>query len=125
MVLENGENWKPSEPQLRGRHATFDSALDAAVADMLAEKSPFFDSLPDMWPKLFPGLAAMPGRYEDGRIVLYVKNSAALYIVRMKLAQPLFPGRQRRSNSGWRCIRENVLKASGAAVCFRCCGFGV
>jgi hypothetical protein len=87
MVLENGENWKPSEPQLRGRHATFDSALDAAVADMLAEKSPFFDSLPDMWPKLFPGLAAMPGRYEDGRIVLYVKNSAALYIVRMKLAQ--------------------------------------
>lgn len=87
MVFEDGENWKPLDPQSRGRHTTFASALDAAVADMLTEKSPFFDALPDIWPTLFHGIAAKPGRYEDGAIVLYVKNSASLYIVRMKLAQ--------------------------------------
>ena len=85
MALENGVYWEPQDPQLRGRHDTFKSALDAAFRDMLTEHDPFFESLPDVWPQLFPKLAAKPGRYEDGKIVLYVKNPPTLYAMRMKL----------------------------------------
>ena len=85
MAFENGENWRPIDPQLRGRHKTFLSALDAAFLDLKAERNGFFDSLPDCWSVLFPGLPARPGRYEDGKMVLYVKNSPMLYTVRMKL----------------------------------------
>lgn len=85
MAFENGEDWKPLNPQSRGRHLDFASALDAAFADLTTERNGFFDSLPDFWPTLFPTLAAKPGRYEDGKIVLYVKNPPTLYAVRMKL----------------------------------------
>lgn len=73
------------EPQSRGRHDTFKSALDAAFQDLTTERNAFFDSLPDAWSGLFPSLAARPGRYEDGKIVLYIKNPPTLYAVRMKL----------------------------------------
>lgn len=85
MAFENGEYWNPIDPHLRGRHDTFSSALDAAFMDLTAERNGFFDSLPDVWPSLFPGLPAKPGRYEDGKIVVYVKNPPTLYAVRMKL----------------------------------------
>ena len=85
MALENGVCWRPKDPQLRGRYDTFRSALEAAFLDLTTEHDPFFDSLPDIWPQLFPKLAARPGRYEDGQIVLYVKNPPTLYAMRMKL----------------------------------------
>lgn len=85
MAFENGVNWKPIDPQLRGRHEDFSSALDAAFADLTMERNSFFDSLPDLWPEIFPSLPAQPGRYDDGKIVLYVKNPSTLYSVRMKL----------------------------------------
>lgn len=59
--------------------------MEAAFADLTTERNDFFDTLPDAWPRLFPTLAAKPGRYEDGKIVLYVKNPPTLYAVRMKL----------------------------------------
>ena len=85
MALENGVYWRPIDPQGRGRHETFKSALDAAFADLTTEHNAFFDSLPDVWDQIFPKLAAKPGRYEDGKIVLYVKNPPTLYAIRMKL----------------------------------------
>jgi len=85
MAFEDGVDWKPSEPQKRGRHATFSSALAAVVSDLSTERNSFFDSLSDLWPSLFPDLAAKPGRYDDGRIFLYVKSAPALFATRPKL----------------------------------------
>ena len=73
------------EPDKRGRYETFGSAVDAALVDLTTEKNPFFDSLADVWGSLFPGLAAKPGRYEDGKIFLYVKSAPASFGVRPKL----------------------------------------
>ena len=69
----------------RGRHRTVASAFDAALKDLLTEKNPFFDSLCDNWKVLFPALPAKPGRYEDGKIFIYVKNAPTSFVVRPKL----------------------------------------
>ena len=73
------------EPEKRGRHETFGSAIGAALVDLTTEKNPFFDSLADVWKDLFPGSMARPGRYEDGKIWLYVPSAPALFATRMKL----------------------------------------
>ncbi|MGN0834112.1 MAG: hypothetical protein ACI4RD_10775 [Kiritimatiellia bacterium] len=70
---------------LRGRHRTVATAFDAALKDLLAERNPFFDSLADRWRALFPDLPARPGRYEDGKIFVYVKNAPTSFVVRPKL----------------------------------------
>ena len=69
----------------RGRHKTAASAFDAAFRDLTTEKDPFFDSLCDRWVALFPGLPAKPGRYEDGKIFIYVKNAPTSFVVRPRL----------------------------------------
>ena len=71
----------------RGRHKTFSSALNAALTDLMTEKNEFFDSLVDNWRCLFPDMPARPGRYEDGRIFIYVKNAPTSYVIRPKLRQ--------------------------------------
>ncbi|MGN0854360.1 MAG: hypothetical protein ACI4R9_02435 [Kiritimatiellia bacterium] len=85
MVFENGESWRPLAPDRRGRHKTFASAIDAAFQDLLTEKNPFFDTLVDRWPSLFPDLPARPGRYEAGKIFLYVRNAPTNFALRAKL----------------------------------------
>ena len=85
MPYENGVNWRPLAPEQRGRHASFNSALDAATKDLLTEKNEFFDSLVDNWKALFPNLPARPGRYEDGKIFIYVGNAPTLFLMRPKL----------------------------------------
>lgn len=72
----------------RGRHASFGGALAAAVTDVrghLAERNSFYDSLADRWDGLFPGLPARPGRYEAGKIFLYVRSAPQLFAMRPKL----------------------------------------
>ncbi len=81
------EVWRPIAPEQRGRHKTLGSALDAALKDLITERNDFFDSLPDVWPKLFPALPARPGRYEGGIIYIYVKNAATSFLVRPKLRE--------------------------------------
>ena len=85
MAFENGVNWKPVDPDKRGRHKTTASAFDAAFRDLTVEKNAFFDSLVDNWRALFPGLPARPGRYEDGKIFVYVKNAPTAFLVRPRL----------------------------------------
>ena len=84
-MFENGVNWRPIEPDKRGRHKTTASAFDAALKDLLTEKNPFYDSLVDNWKALFPALPAKPGRYEDGKIFIYVKNAPTSFVVRPQL----------------------------------------
>ena len=86
MAFENGVNWQPVEPAKRGRHRTFASAVDAALGGLMTERNDFFDSLADRWRELFPDIPARPGRYEDGRIFIYVANAPTLWLVRPKLA---------------------------------------
>ena len=69
----------------RGRHKTVASAFDAAFKDLTTEKNPFFDSLCDNWKTLYPTLPAKPGRYEDGKIFIYVRNAPTSFVVRPKL----------------------------------------
>ena len=85
MAFENGVNWKPVDPDKRGRHKTTASAFDAAFRDLTVEKNAFFDSLVDNWRAIFPDLPARPGRYEDGKIFVYVKNAPTAFLVRPKL----------------------------------------
>lgn len=79
------ELWRPIAPDQRGRHKTLGSALDAALKDLIAERNDFFDSLADVWARLFPDIPAKPGRYEDGKIFIYVRNAALSFSVRPKL----------------------------------------
>jgi len=85
MPYENGVNWRPISPEKRGRHERFGTALEAALKDMLVVRDPFFDSLSDDWKRLFPDLPMWPGRYEDGKIWLYVRTAPALFAMRPKL----------------------------------------
>lgn len=85
MAFENGVNWQPLDPDKRGRHKTVASAFEAAFKDLTTEKNDFFDSLADNWAALFPNLPARPGRYEDGKIFVYVKNAPTAFLVRPRL----------------------------------------
>ena len=85
MAFENGVYWRPVDPQLRGRHSTFSSAVRAAFKDLATEKCEFFDSLVDSWPTLFPDLPARPGRWESGALFLYVPNAPTNFVVRPRL----------------------------------------
>ena len=85
MPFENGVNWKPVDPDKRGRHKTVSSAFDAAFKDLTGGTDAFFDSLCDRWAALFPDLPARPGRYEDGKIFVYVRNASLAFLVRPRL----------------------------------------
>ena len=85
MAFENGVDWKPLEPDKRGCHKTAASAFDAAFKALSVERNDFYDSLVDNWKALFPDVPAHPGRYENGRIYIYVKNAPTSYVVRPKL----------------------------------------
>ena len=86
MPFENGVNWQPIEPEKRGRYKTFDAAVDAVFRELSTERNGFFESLADEWKRLFPTMPARPGRYEDGKIFIYVDNSSANFVMRPKLA---------------------------------------
>lgn len=77
--------FNPLEPDKRGRHKTFASAADAALSDLMTVKDPFFDSLADKWRDLFPNLPVKPGRFDDGKIVLYVKTAPLSFAMRPQL----------------------------------------
>ena len=90
-------------PDKRGRHKTFGSAVAAAFSDLIVEKNEFFDSLVDNWRRLFPNQPARPGRYEDGKIFIYVKNAPTLFLMRPRLPMikrrlAMLPGAPKKIN---------------------------
>ena len=87
MPWENGVNWQPISPELRGRHKTAASAFEAAFKELSTERNEFFDSLVDNWKRLFPKLPARPGRAENGRIYIYVRTAPASYAMRPRLRE--------------------------------------
>ena len=85
MVQDNNLYGRAYGLNERGRHKTVSSAFEAAFRDLTAEKNDFFDSLCDNWKTLFPDLPARPGRYENGKIFVYVKNAPTAFLVRPRL----------------------------------------
>lgn len=69
----------------RGRYATLASALDDVFQELVTEKNPFFDAIVDHWGALFPQVPARPGRSENGKIFLYVKNAPTFFMMRSRL----------------------------------------
>ena len=59
--------------------------LKGILDELLKEKTPFFDAVCAAWPTLFPELAARPGRFQNGRLFLYVTTSATLFALHPKL----------------------------------------
>ncbi len=61
------------------------SLMDNLLAGLLIEKSPFFDQVCEQWTTLFPDCVAKPGRWQDGKLFLYVRTSGQLFGLRSKL----------------------------------------
>ena len=61
--------------------------MDGLLANLLIEKSAFFDQVCEQWTTLFPDCVAKPGRWQDGRLFLYVRTSGQLFSLRPKLAK--------------------------------------
>ena len=61
--------------------------MDGLLANLLIEKSPFYDQVCEQWPTLFPDCVAKPGRWQDGRLFLYVRTSGQLFGLRTKLSK--------------------------------------
>ena len=63
------------------------SLVDGLLANLLVERSPFFDEVCEKWTELFPESVAKPGRWQDGRLFLYVRTSGQLFGMRSKLSK--------------------------------------
>ncbi len=63
------------------------SLVDGLLASLLVERSPFFDEVCEKWTELFPESVAKPGRWQDGRLFLYVRTSGQLFGMRSKLSK--------------------------------------
>ena len=61
------------------------SLMDGLLANLLIEKSPFFDEVCEKWTEMFPDCVAKPGRWQNGRLFLYVRTSGQLFGMRSKL----------------------------------------
>ena len=78
--------WKPLYPEKRNLHDTFSSAAKAAFEELATFRDPFVETLADVWPTLFPDLRAVPGRFEDGYLILYVRSAPMLFSLKPKLS---------------------------------------
>jgi hypothetical protein len=101
VAFENGVNWRPIEPEKRGLHTSFASAVEASIKNLSYVPDSFFDCLKDKWNELFPNFGATPGRREGNKLFLYVKSAPALFTLRSKLAAVkrtllLLPGAPKR-----------------------------
>ena len=72
-------------PQFRAAMPKMGLVVDGLLSELLVEKSAFFDAVNDRWKELFPDVPARPGRFQDGRLFLYVRSSAILFTLRSKL----------------------------------------
>ena len=73
-------------PQLRTRKMPrLGTLLQKIVTELTHVEEPFFDAVCDNFARLCPDFPATPGRYQDGRLFLYVRTSAQLFALRGKL----------------------------------------
>lgn len=63
------------------------STMTALLDELLVEKNPFFDAVCARWEELCPGIVARPGRFENGKLFLYVRSSGQVFGLRSKLTK--------------------------------------
>lgn len=66
--------------------------METIVADLVKDRSPFYDEVSARWRELFPELAARPGKWVaddgpsgNGRLFLHVRSAAASFALRPKI----------------------------------------
>ena len=63
----------------------FDAVMESVNRDLYREESRFLDTLRERWDELFPGCPARPGRWQDGKLVLYVTTAGQSFAMRPRL----------------------------------------
>lgn len=72
-------------PETRVAARPVGSILTHILDDLLVEANPFFDAVCEQWATLFPESPARPGRWQDGRLFLYVPSAGQLFALRTRL----------------------------------------
>lgn len=80
----DGDNAETRKPLVRAGDM-FDAAIGELRDEIFKEEASFFDTVREAWPKLFPNLPMRPGRWQEGRIVLYVANAGQAFAMRSRL----------------------------------------
>ena len=62
-----------------------DAAMDSVAREIYRDEARFFDRLREQWAELFPGCPARPGRWQEGKLVLYVDTAGQSFALRPKL----------------------------------------
>ena len=60
--------------------------MDGLLAHLVEERT-LLHQVCEQWPTLFPDIVAKPGRWQDGRLFLYVRTSGQLFGMRPKLTK--------------------------------------
>ena len=79
-------------PSFRSPASRAGDFVDALVADLVRDRSPFFDEVSQKWKELFPDVPARPGKWvsgatqrSPGKLFLEVRSAPALFSMRPKL----------------------------------------
>ena len=62
-----------------------DAVMDSVAREIYHDEARFFDRLREQWAELFPGCPARPGRWQEGKLVLYVATAGQSFALRPKL----------------------------------------
>ena len=62
-----------------------DAVMDSVAREIYRDEARFFDQLREQWAELFPGCPARPGRWQEGKLVLYVATAGQSFALRPKL----------------------------------------
>ena len=62
-----------------------DAVMESMKRDMYKEEAQFFDDVRERWDALFPDCPARPGRWQEGKLVLYVATAGQSFAMRPKL----------------------------------------
>ena len=62
-----------------------DAVMDSVARELYRDEARFFDRLREQWTELFPGCPARPGRWQEGKLVLYVATAGQSFALRPKL----------------------------------------
>ena len=62
-----------------------DAVMDSVAREIYRDEARFFDRLREQWAELFPGCPARPGRWQEGKLVLYVATAGQSFALRPKL----------------------------------------
>ena len=62
-----------------------DVAMESMQREIYKDEARFIDLLREKWTALFPGSPARPGRWQSGKLVLYVSTAGQSFAIRPKL----------------------------------------